>query len=72
MATRLMMTDAEIQAEIRKRSTEELKLFQVKLRKLDTRQAFAIRFFIVQELLFRHMSGDSRITRAEAEELTCS
>lgn len=47
-------TEYEIREELRKRTTPELKAFQKKLKGIETGQAYAIRYFIVIELLTRY------------------
>lgn len=52
-------TDREIQLKLRERTTEELEAFQRKLRARNdqTPQVWTIRFYLVQELLGRHLAG---------------
>ena len=51
----MAMSDQEIRAKLKPRTTTELLAFREKLRKMDTPQAWGIRFHIMQELLFRHL-----------------
>jgi hypothetical protein len=52
------MDDQEIIRKLKLRSSDDLINFRNKLKKLDTPRAWAIRFFIVQVLLDRYMSGE--------------
>jgi hypothetical protein len=50
---RCPLSDNEIQERIKVRSSTELRSFREKLRKINTPEALAVRFFIVKEMLAR-------------------
>lgn len=51
-------TDEQIQAELKKHSVQELLDFRSKLRKINSGQAWAIRYWILAELLVRIKSQE--------------
>ena len=52
------MTDQEIMAKLQERSTPELLRFRAKLKKMNTTEALAVRFFILKILTFRYVFGE--------------
>jgi len=53
--TNVLSEDRHIQEVLKTRSTEELIAFREKLQRMDFPRAWAIRFFILKELLSRHL-----------------
>ena len=52
-----MMNDQEIMEKLKSRSTDDLVSFQKKLKRIETPEAWAIRFHLIRELLSRIQAG---------------
>lgn len=57
IVTRTPLSNAEIMRAIEKRTTEELIAFRNKLKRIDSGQAWALRFYIIKELTRRYIAG---------------